>query len=213
MRSRGGRRRVQSGRARAGIGLSLSIDFAEPVGKLVCAGPTDTDEDVKDVHERGVAIGALTKNRAVLRQVSRDNIDYESLAEGFVLIAVFAAGAYDVAREDKSPGRVSGDEVLEGVEDLMCGVWVTDTCQLRQYRLGVRVEDIGGQEQGLPASWISFAAPSRGVRSCRQFHDRRQYHHPLFSKRESPCVSLSVGDPRLAINTSILEVICDSWTN
>lgn len=108
--------------------------------------PADADEDVEDVHECGMTVGAFPQQWSVLRQILFDHVHHEFFCELFVLIAVLAARARNATCENEHPCWVNGDEMHESLEDLMRRVWVSDIRELGEYGLGVLVEDIDWQE-------------------------------------------------------------------
>ena len=131
--------------------MFLAVDVAKVIGEVVCSWPADADEDVEDVHECGVAVGALAQQRSVPCKVLLDHVHHERFCELFILIAVLAPCAHNVTCEDEHACRVNGDEVHECFEDLMRGVWVSDVRELREYGLGVLVEDVGWQKRSVLA--------------------------------------------------------------
>jgi len=133
--------------------LASSVDVAKSVGELVCSWPAYADEDIEDIHDGGVALGSFPQHRSVLGEVLLDHLDHEFFRELLVLITIFAARADDVAYQDEDCCRVEVDEVFEGFEDVVRGVWVADLGELLQDGLRVLVEDVGGRKV---RSWFWF---------------------------------------------------------
>jgi hypothetical protein len=99
----------------------LSVNVAESIRELMCSRPTDSDEDVQDIHEGGLKFGSFSQHVAVLGKVLLDHAKHKSFRERFVLIAVFTSGAHNVAGQDQDLSWIEVNEVFEGFEDIMRG--------------------------------------------------------------------------------------------